>query len=490
MQKKGKKHLLKVLLMAASLAVTTNSAPVFAAEAENSTPAPEQEEPAVPETYELEIQSNKIPGWPEGPKVIARTAILMDIDTGEILYAKGIDEKCAPASITKIMTAMLAIEKVPLDTQITFTKEVWNIEKDSTHIGIQPGEILTMQDSLYGILLGSANEVSSGVAEYIGGTVPAFIEMMNQRAKDLGCENTHFVNANGLYHEDHYTTARDFALISRAAFQNETFRNIIKTPYYIIPKTNLADEERWINNHHKMLTEGDNFYEGCLGGKTGYTEKANNTLVTYAERNNMRFVCVVLDDVGSHYDDTRAILDYGFNSFEKVSPSPESLKEDAPDSLISYLKQQGLLTVPLQSTLVEIPSGKSRELTCKAALNNDKLEIDCYYGETHLVRTSLDASQEILDAVQSLNQTENPVQTEPESKPEEPAPQPAVTSEPEDSLDGFWEEAFATFKELPDWKYAAAALLFAAFIFYIVLFIVKIKRSLKRRRKKKLRNKQ
>ena len=130
-----------------------------------------------------------------------------------------------------------------------------------------------MEESLYAILLGSANEVSSGVAEYIGGTVQNFVDMMNEKAKELGCKNTHFVNANGLYDDNHYTTARDMALIAKAAFQNETFRNIVKTPYYIIPPTNITPEERWINNHHRMLTEGGIHYEGCLGGKTGYTER-------------------------------------------------------------------------------------------------------------------------------------------------------------------------------------------------------------------------
>ena len=191
-------------------------------------PGSQTQEPDVPESYEWEIQSNNIPGWPQGPKIICETGIVMDLDTGEILYAKGIDEKRAPASITKIMTAMLAIEKVPLDTKITFTNEVNNIEPGSTHIGIKPGETLTMEESLYAILLGSANEVSSGVAEYIGGTVQNFVDMMNEKAKELGCKNTHFVNANGLYDDNHYTTARDMALIAKAAFQNETFRNIVK----------------------------------------------------------------------------------------------------------------------------------------------------------------------------------------------------------------------------------------------------------------------
>lgn len=241
--KKKKKKSGAALVLAAALSFNMQTVTPLAAsdvpetvqENTQTDTSAENQEPAMPESYEWEIQSNDIAGWPQGPKIIAETGIVMDLDTGEILYAKGIDEKRAPASITKIMTAMLGIEKVPLDTEITFTDEVNNIEPGSTHIGIKPGETLSMEESLYGILLGSANEVSSGVAEYIGGTVQAFVDMMNQRAQELECKNTHFVNANGLYADDHYTTARDMALIAQAAFQNETFRNIIKTPYYIIP---------------------------------------------------------------------------------------------------------------------------------------------------------------------------------------------------------------------------------------------------------------
>ena len=170
-------HLLGAFLLGTALTVNTGNPGVFAAAQDNSQSTVQQpqatdaaaaaqtpQEPQMPESYEWEIQSNSIKGWPLGPKVAAETAIVMDLDSGEILYAKGIDEKRAPTSTTKIMTAMLAIEKVPLDQQITFTNEVNNIEAGSTHIGIKPGETLTMEQSLYGILLASANEVSSGVA--------------------------------------------------------------------------------------------------------------------------------------------------------------------------------------------------------------------------------------------------------------------------------------------------------------------------------------
>lgn len=178
---------------------------------------------APPDSYNWEVQSDATPGWPTGPQVAAETAILMDAETGEILYAKGIDEKRYPASTTKIMTALVAIENSALTDQVTFSAEAVNgIEPGSTHIGVKPGEILTMEQSLYAILLASANEVSSGVAEFVGGSIPDFVNMMNARAEELGCKNTHFVNANGLHDPEHYTTARDLANIAREAFKNET----------------------------------------------------------------------------------------------------------------------------------------------------------------------------------------------------------------------------------------------------------------------------
>lgn len=486
--KKKIKNLWKTLLLCTALTVTSCVTPVMTAQAddtENSTP----EEPEKPESYEWEIQSNKIPGWPQGPKVVAETAILMDIDSGAILYAKGIDEKRAPASTTKIMTAMLAIEQVPFDTQITFTDEVNNIEADSTHIGIKPGETLTMKDSAYAILLASANEVSSGVAEHIGGTVQAFVDSMNQRAKDLGCENTHFVNANGLYHEDHYTTARDLAMISCAAFQNETFREIIKTPYYIVPTTNITNETRWLNNHHKMIfPDKPEYYEGCLGGKTGYTEKAGNTLVTYAERDGMRLVCVVLADINEHYNDTKALFDYGFQNFQKTAPQAETFSATKEDTLGVKLLEQGILAPVFQDSSLIVPKEQKETLSFQTALEEDNTLLVTYrYGETVLGSSSLPATDEILAVAKELGirkeaakQGNITFQEESEEKETEPA---SDSSSPETLA----HDMAKTFRELPNWKYPALLFIAAAMIFYIVTLSVRIRRSHKRRKKNKRR---
>lgn len=474
MKKRGL-SLFCALLTSAVLTVGNGTTIIMATETvpEASAVSPETpEEPAVPESYEWEIQSNNIPGWPEGPKVMAKTAIVMDMDTGEVLYAKGIDEKRAPASTTKIMTAMLAIEKVPFETQITFTDEVNNIEAGSTHIGIKPGETLTMKDCAYAILLASANEVSSGVAEYIGTTVPAFVDMMNQRAKELGCTNTHFVNANGLYDENHYTTARDLAIIAKAAFQNETFREVIKTPYYIVPKTNITDEERWLNNHHKMVLQGSEHYEGCLGGKTGYTEKAGNTLVTYAERDGRKLVCVLLADINivAQYTDTKALLDYGFDSFQLLDTAAVSLSPSKSDDLGKLLDEKGLLGTALETSSISIPKEIVEKLTYKTTLENNMLNIDYYYGEQQIGSSSIQASDEILKVSQELS-------------PKEITKTDASVS-PNLSKDNDTSEKNNL---LPSWKYIALFLLITGVLFYIVVLIVNIKRSIKRRKRRKAR---
>lgn len=463
------------LLTSVVLTVGNGTTIVMATEAtpEASVVSPETpEEPPVPESYEWEIQSNNIPGWPEGPKVMAETAIVMDMDTEEILYAKGIDEKRAPASTTKILTAMLAIEKVPFETQITFTDEVNNIEAGSTHIGIKPGETLTMKDCAYAILLASANEVSSGVAEYIGTTVPAFVDMMNQRAKELGCTNTHFVNANGLYDENHYTTARDLAIIAKAAFQNETFREVVKTPYYIVPKTNITDEERWLNNHHKMILQGSEYYEGCLGGKTGYTEKAGNTLVTYAERNGRKLVCALLADVNvvAQYTDTKALLDYGFDSFQRLDTTAVSLSPAKSDKLGKQLEEKGLLSTALETTSISVPKELTEELTYKTTLENNMLNIDYYYGKQQIGSSSMQASDEILKVSQELS----PKEVTKTDASVSPNPTKDSNTSEKDNI-------------LPSWKYIALFLLITSILFYIVVLIVNIKRSIKRRKRKKAR---
>ena len=320
--KKG--NLFLSLLTAAAISFSAVSAPVLAEEEQMQEQQISETEAEHSSGYYLETQSNNIKNWPQGAAVNAEAAIVMDADTGAILYAKNIDQKEYPASITKIMTTLLALEKGNLKDTVKFSEyAVYSIEYNSSHLGMTEGEELTLEQCLYGIMLASANEVSNAVAEHIGGDVETFVKMMNERAKQLGCTGTHFVNPHGLHDDNHYVTARDMALIRRKAFNNKMFRKIIKTVEYHFPETNLVDEKRYFINHHKMISEEGMIYEDVIGGKTGFTDQAQNTLVTMAKRGNQRLITVVLKAPGLYvsYDDTKILLDYGFDSFDNVELS-------------------------------------------------------------------------------------------------------------------------------------------------------------------------
>ncbi|SET27712.1 D-alanyl-D-alanine carboxypeptidase family protein [[Clostridium] polysaccharolyticum] len=265
--------------------------------------------------------------WPEAPKsssIVAESAILIEASTGLVLYEKNVDKRQYPASITKIMTALVAIENSSLDEVVTFSHNaVYGIELGSSHIAVEVGEKLTMEQCLYAMLLESANEVCLGVAEHVAGNVKAFVKMMNARAKELGCTKTNFVNPNGLHNDKHYTTAHDMSLIAQAAIKNKTFAKVTGTKQYTIPKTNKKEPRTWIKNHHQML-HGYKYkryqYENCIGGKTGYTTKAQSTLVTYAQEKGVTLIAVVLKDLGpayeaNEYTDTKQLFQYGFHNF-------------------------------------------------------------------------------------------------------------------------------------------------------------------------------
>lgn len=277
--------------------------------------------------------------WPVGPSIVSESAILMDASTGTILYEKEAYTKRYPASITKILTGLIAIENSSLTDKVTFSKDaIYSLETGSTHIGMRPGEILTMKDCLYGLLLASANEVANAIAEHISGSKAEFASLMNSYALSLGCKNTHFANPSGLFDENHYTCCYDMALISRAALANETFRNIDCTKNYVIPATNLVDEKRPISNHHQMLTgyksDFEQYkYEGCIGGKTGYTDIARSTLVTFASRNGMELICVVMKSTThDQYKDSIALLDFGFNNYSIYNFSNDSDVKNIADN--------------------------------------------------------------------------------------------------------------------------------------------------------------
>ena len=258
------------------------------------------------------------------PVVAAEGAVLLNAGTGEVLFEKNGNTRFYPASITKLMTALLTLENCSLTDTVTFSSTATtNMEAGSVSLKITEGDKLSVKDCLYGLLLKSANEIGNGLAEHIAGSNKNFADMMNSRAKALGCTNTNFANPHGLNNTNHYTTPYDMALIAREAFKNPTLCQITTTTTYKFPATKLAGE-RTISMGHKMVYESDSrYYPGIVGGKTGYTSLAGNTLVTCVEQNGVRLIVVIMKSKSTHYADTKALLDYGFAKVKSVSANQQ-----------------------------------------------------------------------------------------------------------------------------------------------------------------------
>lgn len=272
----------------------------------------------------IPIETNEIEGWPDGPVCYAESAILMEASTGTVLYEKNANAKQYPASITKIMTSLLAVENASLNETVTFShNSVFGIPAGSSIVGgIDENDQYSMEFCLYGLMLLSGNETAIAIAEHVAGSTSAFADMMNQKAKEAGCLNTHFMNPHGLHDENHYTSAYDMAMITKYALQNPNFKRFICTVKYDFPPTSKGEIRYDKRNHHKMMEGAAYEYEGCIGGKTGYTTDAGSTLVTLAERNGMTLICVVMrEDKPSHWVDTATLLDYGFQNFQKLNIS-------------------------------------------------------------------------------------------------------------------------------------------------------------------------
>lgn len=249
------------------------------------------------------------------PVVQSQGAVLYDATHNQFLFEQNADTRFYPASITKIMTALLVLENTSLTDTVTFSSAaVTNLESGAVTLNVKAGDTFTVKDCMYGLMLKSANEVANGLAEKVSGSVGAFANLMNQKAVSLGCTNTNFVNPNGLNNANHYTTARDMALIAKAAFANPTLSQIASTINYNFPASASMPSVRKLTMGHKMLNSGNTayYYPGVVGGKTGYTSLAGNTLVTCAERDGVRLIAVILKSKQTHYQDTKALLDYGF----------------------------------------------------------------------------------------------------------------------------------------------------------------------------------
>jgi len=261
------------------------------------------------------------------PVIESDAAILVDAVTGQILYGKNENVQKFPASITKVMTCVLALEKGGLDNIFEANAETIDIERNSSSIGISKGERFTVEQLLYATLLVSGNDSANALGQYVSGDLTSFSALMTQRAAEIGCLNTFFWNANGLNYEPeaadkHMTTAYDMALIMKYALSMPKFVEVISTYRYTIPATNKYNLIRnCINTNALINKNGEFYYEYCIGGKTGWTTPAGHTLVTYAEKDGRKLICVTLKGNGRNiaYNDTTKLFKYGFDSFETIN---------------------------------------------------------------------------------------------------------------------------------------------------------------------------
>lgn len=302
-------------------------------EAEISALQQQKTDEVTQQAYNMKIDSNELTNWPEGPATYGEAAIVMEAKSGAILYAKNIDGKAYPASITKILTALIALENGNLDDKITITQNSVDCVTDGdAYIGMIAGEEISLNDALHALLMASANEVAYAIAENVGGMgYDGFIQRMNERAKELGAVNSDFENPNGLNAENHYTTARDMALITQELLENhEEFKTISQTKQYTIGATNLVSQERTFQQSDLMFyDESEYYYPKAVAGKTGYTDEALNTLVSCAQDDNLELICVELKTHGQNvYPDSIGLMEYGFNNFGKYTIADYEKSED------------------------------------------------------------------------------------------------------------------------------------------------------------------
>ena len=257
-------------------------------------------------------------------QLYAKSAILIETSTGEVIFEKNADEAMYPASTTKIMTALLGLQLGDMTAEITMDTVSANIPSDSSTIPLSVGEKINFQDLLYATMVRSGNEGANLIAETIGGSISGFVDMMNQAAQNIGCTNTHFANANGLHDDYHYTTARDMAKIARVAMQNETFRAIANTYSYKLPGSNLQRARVIIGNSDNWLNASEdntNYYQYATGIKTGFHARAGYCYVGSAEKDGVSLISVVFYTTkNGRWTDSKKLMEYGFSQFMSVTP--------------------------------------------------------------------------------------------------------------------------------------------------------------------------
>ncbi len=298
-------------------------------------------------------------GWPVAPETLSGSVMMVEVNTGATLYSKDEETKRYPASTTKILTCLLALENCSLNETVVFSQNAVNLEDGSSSIDAVEGEEMSMKDCLYGLMLPSGNDCAIAIAEHVAGSVEAFAEMMNERAKEIGCENSNFVNPNGLYDSDHYTTAADLCKIAQVCFNNSAFVEIVSQATYVIPATNKSDSRAIENTNYMILDDSAYYNENIIGGKTGYLPEAGRCLVTLAKKDGLSVitVCLFSSVYTGVFTDTEELTDYIFNGFtmETISESESRFTYASNDAKV-WLDSSAQVLLPKSVNISELDS--------------------------------------------------------------------------------------------------------------------------------------
>lgn len=363
-----KKNLLSIIVVLSvilnislvSFADTTSPPPSISPSPTAATPAP------TPEPF---------------PEVRAEGAIFMDMKTGREIYSKNPDEKLYPASTTKILTAIIALERGNLEEVITASRSAIDpITLEDSHMGIYVGEQFTLEQLINGMLIYSANDAANVIAVHLAGSIDEFANVMNEKAKEIGVVNSNFVNPHGFHNDNHYTTARDLATISRYAMKNEKFREIVKTTRYTIPATPKYKEDRILPTTNHLISKIRNsyhFYQPAIGIKTGYTSLAGNCLVSAAAKDGTEFLCVILKCTNANskagaysFVDSTALFEYGFRNYKYYAIATNS--DVVSDSAVYEAKAATRVALTVENeigALLPVTFDKNTDIESNVLLN-------------------------------------------------------------------------------------------------------------------------
>ena len=396
MVKKMKKTRALSVILLLSLLLSVLSLPVFAAAAETETTDATEETAAPWENDLTGYRQNLLADAPEY-EAGCETALLLELNSGTVVYAKNAESMVYPASLTKIMTCMVTLEYASkdLDKMVTVSDTALaGIAEAGGDVRLQAGERLTLRDLLYYLMVNSTNEAGNVIAEYVAGDIPSFVSLMNKTARDLGCTGTRFANTHGLHESGHYTTARDLSIITRKALTYELFREITNTAEYTVPATNLSDEKKLTTTNYLILNDGNryladngNYYtyylEEASGIKTGYTSAAGRCVISRANDGNMDLLCIIMgaetrmmSDGSARYDnfvEAKKLFNYGFSNFAYAKVATAGM---APmfSVDVQYAKdKRGVVLIPSADVSCLLPKEYDKDkVTTSYELNDAK----------------------------------------------------------------------------------------------------------------------